>query len=340
MSQIIVNYLENMLGKHVRHDADKGQISFDCPACAADKGIFSGGDGKGNLEVNYKENKFKCWACWGDNDMSGKLTKLIRRYGNKETLEAYIKELEYYSFKNVLDYGDEVKLLKKLVKPTNVESFNFNHLNISSTENEALKYLKKRRIDSEIINKYKIGYIGYGEMLNPNNKNGETFKLKNRIYLPSYDSNGFLNYFTTRDFSGKAKKMKYINPEVNKEEIIFNERLINWDGDVYLVEGPFDHIVIPNSIPMLGKNLYDLLYLTIQNKANANVIVFTDGDAWENGIQIFRKLNTGKLEGRVKIIKVRKDLDPSIINEKYGKKGILQVLRSAYKLKEEQYFFI
>ena len=43
------------------------------------------------------------------------------------------------------------------------------------------------------------------------------------------------------------------NPEAQKEIIIFNEHLIDWNEPIYIVEGAFDSIFIPNSIPMLGK---------------------------------------------------------------------------------------
>jgi hypothetical protein len=47
--------------------------------------------------------------------------------------------------------------------------------------------------------------------------------------------------------------MKYKNPEVQKEIIIWNEYNIKWEDPVYIVEGAFDSIFLPNSVPMLGK---------------------------------------------------------------------------------------
>jgi hypothetical protein len=48
-------------------------------------------------------------------------------------------------------------------------------------------------------------------------------------------------------------KLKYINPKAEKQEIIFNIGKLNLDATIYLVEGVTDHIVTPNSIPLLGK---------------------------------------------------------------------------------------
>ena len=52
VSELIVEILEDFLGKSHKHYKDKSQISFDCPVCSDIKGLERG-DGKGNLEVNF-----------------------------------------------------------------------------------------------------------------------------------------------------------------------------------------------------------------------------------------------------------------------------------------------
>ena len=63
MSEIIVEILEGILGEPRKHYKDKSQISFDCPVCSYDIKGLEKGDGKGNLEINYESNVYKCWAC-------------------------------------------------------------------------------------------------------------------------------------------------------------------------------------------------------------------------------------------------------------------------------------
>jgi DNA primase len=75
--------------------------------------------------------------------------------------------------------------------------------------------------------------------------------LYNRIIIPSYDLNGDLNYFIARWYPKEYNKLKYINPKAEKQEIIFNIGKLNLDATIYLVEGVTDHIVTPNSIPLL-----------------------------------------------------------------------------------------
>lgn len=55
---VLIELLEDVLGDHKQHYGSKGQISFDCPVCAEEKGLETG-DGKGNLEINYSRHVYK-----------------------------------------------------------------------------------------------------------------------------------------------------------------------------------------------------------------------------------------------------------------------------------------
>jgi DNA primase len=103
--------------------------------------------------------------------------------------------------------------------------------------------------------------------------------------------------------------MKYKNPPCEKDQIIFNENLINWDEDIYLVEGAFDSIFVKNSIPMLGKHLSELLFTNLYNKAKKNVIICLDGDAFNNAVELYHTLNGGVLYNRVKLVKLPDEKD-------------------------------
>ena len=129
-------------------------------------------------------------------------------------------------------------------------------------------------------------------------------------------------------------KLKYKNPEIPKTEIIFNEGKVNWDSNVYIVEGVFDHIVVPNSIPMLGKVISDDLFTKLVKNAECKVIILLDSDAYNDAVRLYKKLNSTKLNGRVFIIKLPKGYDISDVNQKLGKKGVVNVLSTAKKIKE------
>ncbi len=70
MSIIVSQIFKLFLGEPHEHNEETGQVSFDCPACAEDKGLDYGqGDGKHKLAVNYKKGIFKCWVCNYQNNM-------------------------------------------------------------------------------------------------------------------------------------------------------------------------------------------------------------------------------------------------------------------------------
>ena len=91
--------------------------------------------------------------------------------------------------------------------------------------------------------------------------------------------------------------------------IIFNENLIDWDKDIFLCEGAFDSIFLPNSIPMLGKFMSDLLFTTIYEKAKGNITICLDGDAYKDALKVYHMINGGVLYNKIKLIKLPVESD-------------------------------
>ena len=286
----VIEILEDVLGDYKFHNDYKGQISFDCPVCSYDIKELDHGDGKGNLEINYKHNVYKCWSCAETHGTHGSLFKLIKRYGNP-------KQLKKYQILRPDDDEDAPKRVYKQVKlPKEFIPFKDASIGLKMTPQykQAYNYIKKRNITDLMLQIYNIGFCYTGE-------------YENRIIIPSYDENKRLNYFIARSYLTKTK-LKYKNPEVQKEIIIFNEYLVNWDETIYIVEGAFDSIFVPNAIPMLGKFMSDHLYQKLYEKAKKIVIVL-DPDAWGDQERLYHKLNCGKLMGKVWSIKLEGDKD-------------------------------
>ena len=72
---------------------------------------------------------------------------------------------------------------------------------------------------------------------------------------------------------------------LNSKDIIFNEFYINWDLPVYLVEGVFDSLRIPNSIPLLGKGVSPLLLKRLLEN-NFEVVAIGKKTGIVNGVKI------------------------------------------------------
>jgi DNA primase len=285
----IVEILNDIFGEYKFHNENSGQISFSCPVCSYEIKGLDHLDGKGNLEINYHSEVYKCWSCCDSHGTRGHLHFLIKKYGS-------IKQLKKYELLMPEPTEEQQKKYAKVRLPKEFHLFRTVSAGLKMTPQykRAYNYLKQRNVNDEMIDRFNMGFCYEGE-------------YANRIIIPSFDSEGNLTYFTARSYDTNPK-LKYKNPEAQKEVIIYNEHLIDWDLPVYIVEGPFDSIFLPNAIPMLGKNMSEMLFNTLYERAK-KIIVVLDGDAWINSQKIYDKLNGGKLFGKIWITKLPIDKD-------------------------------
>ena len=177
-----------------------------------------------------------------------------------------------------------------------------------------------------MIDFYNIGKTTWDE---------DDWSWRNRIVFPSYNAIGDLNYYVGRSYKDNDTRNKYKNCNADKFQIILHEDKIQWDADIYLVEGAVDCIYHPQALSMLGKvlNKKSILYSTLFEKANANIIIVLDGDTTEDEIKrIYKLLDRGRLRGKIKYIRLGTDELPwKDFGEAYedgGKESIIKCLRN------------
>ena len=261
-----IKTIEGILGSYY---CSGDEYLFNCPFCNHHKKKFS---------VNISKNKFKCWVC----DTSG--NSILYLFKRKGTIQ---QVTQWKKLNNITDFSEIDDKLKNLF---NVEekkaTFKLNlpkdfvslaNKGSSFSRAAAKSYLTKRRVTKADILYWKIGYCPRGQF-------GE------RLIIPSFDLQGNVNYFIARAYNGNWKK--YLNPEVPKNEIIFNELYIDFKKPIVLVEGAFDAIVAgENSIPVLGSTLKEntrLFQKIIEN--NSTVYMALDPDATRKTNAIIEKL--------------------------------------------------
>lgn len=314
---LLLTLVNEVLGRPNKSNKHRGQHEYDCPICG----------GHSKMAVNTKLGVYKCWVCHESDGTYGSIKKLLSVLGGK-TIWERAKKLGI-SFK--VDKSRVVHInTEKVELPKGFTRFEDSNSNLM-VHKEGWNYLtKQRKLSPETIFKHQMGYTTY---------KSESFddNFTNRVIIPSYDKNGELNYFTARSWLPYSK-MRYKNPDVPRETIIFNEHLINWDGTVYIVEGPLDHVVVHNSIPLQGKDIHDVLIQTLMDRCTGHVVILLDGEdkVWNTAKKIYSKINIGKLYGRVKIIKLRDGLDIGEVQEKYGRKGVVEALRTFFTIKESK----
>ena len=325
--QRIYNILTNLLGESKQGGYDKSiyQYQFNCAYCADEKG---GVDNKYNLEISLALGKYHCWSCGS----AGSLSRLIMSRGGKALSDEYfriindIKENKYYDLNLFKDNGDifEEKYLKL---PKSYQKINLS----TCKDKELVDYLNKRKITQDIIDQYRIGCTKWED----------DWTWGYRIIFPSYNSSGDLNYYIGRTYKDTDKRTKYKNCTADKNQIILHEDKIQWDADIYLVEGAIDCIYYSNTISLMGKHLKNNteIYSKLYEKANANIIICLDGDTTINEVKrIYGVLDRGRLRGRIKYIRLdTKEIpykDFGEIYEAEGREGIIRTMKTAQQFTE------
>lgn len=321
--------------KQGEFSTSNSQYQFDCPIARDENGGIP--DGKKNLEISLEKGKFHCWC----HDYAGNISRLIKKWGTNELVKEYfdivksIKETRYYDLELFKDTGEDLGYYNMLKLP-----LTYKKIDLKTCKNKKLiEYLEQRKITQDIIDFYNIGYTTWDE---------EKWQDKNRIIIPSYDSEGDLNYWVGRDFvnNKESKKTKYKNCDADKKKIIFQESKIQWNNDIILVEGALDGLFYPNTIALLGKVLKkdNEIYRQLIEKANANITICLDGDTTiEETKKIYMLLNQGRLRNKIWYIDLKNDSkykDFGEIYENEGKEGIIEIYKKRKQFSEIELTFI
>ena len=241
---------------------------------------------KQKLQVNIKTQK---WHCWVSNTGGRTLFQLLKKinapHKHFDELRELVGDTPRYKKKSNSKVNDVVQLPTEFKPLWNGGD--------SIVKRHSLSYLYKRGIDDSDILKYNIGYCDEGS-------------YSNRIIIPSYDSDGTLNFFVGRDFY--SSKMKYRNSPTSKDIIGF-DLFINWDEPIILCEGVFDAMAFKrNAIPLFGKTVMKTLQKKIIDFGVKTIYLGLDNDAIEDAVKISDNfINNGV---KVKLMEF-KEKDPS-----------------------------
>lgn len=288
---VVINVLDGVLGPG--YSLKGNERAHHCPFCHHHKQ---------KLQVNTETQQWHCWVC---NSKGRSIQSLLRRLHCELSQIQKIKNI--YGEDDVSSYkGDEEVV--KLSLPSEFKQLYIKPKSINPVYNKALSYLKQRGIGVGEIVKYNIGYC-------------ETGIYAGRIIIPSYDSEGNLNYFVARTFY-EDTKMKYKNPPVNRNVIIF-ENQINWNEPIVLVEGAFDSFSVRrNAIPILGKFIPKKLMDKIMLSGVKEIAIMLDSDAVSESVKYSNYFQKNGI--RVKnIIPKSKDIG------EMGLKDTLKLLKSS-----------
>lgn len=224
---------------------------------------------KNKLSINIETDIFHCWVC----NKSGTVLSLLKDF------KAPSGKITHYiaTFKPKI-YKSNPRCAQIFLGPNYYNpSLPSEYQALVSSRNSimckrAFDYLNSRGVTESQILHYKLGFCAVGD-------------YANRILIPSFDKDGNLNFFTTRDITGQSE-IPYLNdkklPKGHKNKIIINELELDFKKTVILVEGYFDMFnSLPNTTPLCGSSITkeNLLFQTLV-KNETDVVLALDPDAF------------------------------------------------------------
>lgn len=256
-----------------------------------------------SMSVNVEKGIYTCFSC----HETGGVFKFVQTFQNISFIEAVHYVAELIGFKLDDTYKTSTKFDKHYDAVELAYKYYQNNLRTEDGK-EAIKYLKKRGINDEIIDEFGIGYApnkpdvitqllinkGFDENIlletGLSNRGNSLYDLfRNRITFPIHNSNGKPVGFSARIFDN-SNEAKYINtretPIFKKGEILFNYHRAQNEArrvkSILIVEGQLDAIRIyasgiKNVCATMG-TAFTKDHIKLLKKLNVPIILCMDND--------------------------------------------------------------
>jgi DNA primase len=212
-------------------------------------------------------------------DYSGRsIRKLVKTYGDFRVLCNWDELTNHVNINSFADLfkDKEEPLEQRISLPKEFRTLTGKTLPLHTLPIK--KYLSDRGVTPDDVLQWKMGYCVSGE-------------YGGRVIVPSFSTDGTLNYFVARSYNNHWKK--YMNPPASRN-IVFNDLMIDWESDIILVEGAFDAIKAgANAIPLLGSQLSESSRLFQKVVGyNPKVYLALDPDAEKKSARLIKKMLT------------------------------------------------
>ena len=248
-----------------------GNVYFHCPLC---------NHKNKKLTINIEKNLYNCFVC---EERGRSLSRLMIKTGNHAAAKLLTNKTSTLDINNLFGEAEVKEPKKTVVMPKGFVPI-FNNMNKVFFK-APLDYLYKRGFEPNDILKYDIHYS----------------ILEQRVLFPSYDELENLNFYVSRSIR-PDETFKYKNATTAKRYVIFNEHLVEWDKELFLVEGVFDAIISrKNAVPLLGSSIgeeFKLFRKIIKHKTP--IVIALDADARKKALYIAGKFE--KFDIKVRFI--------------------------------------
>ena len=255
---LLIYLLESLLGKS-KTARGGDEAVFSCPNC---------NHHKKKLTLNKLTQKYQCWVCGFKGARALQLLKFIKApYTAFQELKGIDSQYNFRTTSHVVKSPDQLKLPEGFITLLKGKGL---------TRDKAYRYLVSRGVTAQDVVKYNIGYIEEGP-------------LTNFIIIPSYNRDGFLNYWVGRSFDPDAYHKHKLPP--TSKDIIGFDMLVNLNLPLILCEGAFDAIALKrNAIPLFGKRISKTLYKELVRSKVKQIYLALDQDAILDSLKYAKEL--------------------------------------------------
>lgn len=315
-------------------------------------------DSNPSLSVSNDKGIFKCFSCGA----GGGVITFIQNYEGISFIESVKKISEKYS----IEWKDYITFKERKINPEeeraweiNREASNFFSYNIKNlNDKRVIKYLNKRNLNKDIIEKFKIGFSGkkgslikflksknfseeeiikYGLSKRQDDETINDYFI-DRLIFPIENSDGKISGFSGRVIED-VKFAKYLNspetPVFKKSSILYNMHnakiSANLNKELIVVEGFMDVISlykagIYNSVATMGIALTNI-HIKNMNRITTNITLSFDSDIPGINATILAGKKLLKEGMKVSVIEIRngKDFDELL---KLGKKEVNKTINN------------
>ncbi|QHX35966.1 DNA primase [Spiroplasma sp. TIUS-1] len=323
-------------------------------------------DSNPSLSISTSKKIFNCFPCGTKGD-SITFVMLYEKLSYPQAVQRMIEKfnISVEGFK-ITEESKSSKKAKVLYKINKIAADNYFVNLFSDNGKAAQKYLKTRGIETDLINKFEIGYVSENdnnliEVLRKNFsldeiresnlfiESGSKFIpfFRERIVFPIKDVEGNVLGFSGRIFDkGKDKeKIKYLNSKDNqifkKSEITYNlnnsKNVISKKDEAIIVEGymdviALDRVGIQNTVAIMGV-AFTSGHVELISKFTKNITFMLDSDnAGMNAmLSIISDLESkSKNYGGLKLrfVHINDSKDPDDFVTKFGKDETIKLIEN------------
>lgn len=288
-------------------DLGDDKYNFRCPLC---------GDSKKNKAKRrayfFPHNNdvfFKCHNCGSSMALKAFLTTISPDLASQYRLDKF--QQKHSKTENVKEDKIEkfITNTKERLEKSKTVLSSTQRIFTLDEDHPARVFLDKRMIPKE--KQRKLFYVdNAAAFVNSIENYQNTYTSeKGAIVIPFYDEVGVLTYCQLRMLEGK---FRYLTLELAPGKKIYGLEDIDWNKNVYVVEGPFDSMFIDNCLAVAGVSiLSERKYL--QDKCKNGYTLIFDRD-YQYNKEVFKQLKEA-IDLNEKVVMFDKEFEGKDINE-------------------------